>query len=702
MLYSTLPRFFSNNAANTSPNNISCSVVDNNGNIYTSLAGSPVSGYGCIQKTTILGISTIFLQLTSSNTGGNQFPSGLALNSAKNQLYYTVRPSNNIYLITTFSNPSPTLYNTIGYTGTIPSGPIRIINYNTSGDLFISAENSPYNVSKYVKSTNTFSVSFDLDSFGSGSYGIALDTNNTYMYIGLVDGRILKGTMQSGAVSLFITLPFTEPVYGLLFISNNLLLANYTTGTPAGSGYIINISTLETTLFYNSTNLSQIVRGSPGLGSIPPFLYAVSSNNFMYNLTYANYKTPNGTFITDIFAPYTGGQKASLTNYTYWSPTSNAYLDINNLFDPYDSSGSGPLTKYTVNNGNYPPNTDLNIIFKQKGGVPIIQPITTWCYKTATITWTNTDTPDYYILNQIGNPNDTYNNITTLSYSTTNLINGTSYTFTVTAVYSGGIQKTSSPLNYSQPATSTYFTGYNSSTNNGSNTTLTFTTNGTLIYNCPTVINNASALLVGGGGGGGGGYSASSPVPSAGSGGGGGGGEAYIVSPITISTTISVIIGNGGTAGAFGANGGPGTLSSIVTGTSTYSANPGQGGIKGNNGSAGGAGGGSNTTAGGNGGNGGNGVATGDNGQNSAYYNSTFLQYSGGGGGGVAYLPFGGSGGDGVGGGGGGTGTGSQTIDGSPGVSYGGGGGGQGAMPNTSGGAGGAGRQGIVIFTIPN
>ena len=371
-------------------------------------------------------------------------------------------------------------------------------------------------------------------------------------------------------------------------------------------------------------------------------------------------------------------------------------------------------TFYVESVGNSVSSVQSNTLTVKLYSTPVIQSITIVCYKTATISWTNVDNADvmYYMFSQIGTPTITNLNIGNyLSYATTNLINGNSYTFSITAVYPGGILKTATSGSYSQPATSTYFTGSGYTPfDDETNTTFTFVNNGDLTYNCPTAINNVPVLVVGGGGGGGGGsYVYSMSIPTNLNGGGGGGGGEVISTTITIPNgslyvtigTNVIIDGKGGTGGSSGpgTNGNPGILSQI-TGTVNISADPGFGGSisysSGGAGGAGGDGGGSVSTEGGDGGHG-----NVQNGFPSSYWSSTTLLYSGGGGGGNDAFT-GGLGGNGAGGIGGGN----NIIDGQAGQAYGSGGGGGGGSDLASiialAGNGGAGRQGIVIFTIPN
>ena len=56
------------NSSSISQTYFSCSVVDTNGNIYTSLQNTTVANYGAIQKTDLFGNTTLFLQLNIVNT----------------------------------------------------------------------------------------------------------------------------------------------------------------------------------------------------------------------------------------------------------------------------------------------------------------------------------------------------------------------------------------------------------------------------------------------------------------------------------------------------------------------------------------------------------------------------------------------------------------------------------------------------------
>jgi hypothetical protein len=316
-----------------------------------------------------------------------------------------------------------------------------------------------------------------------------------------------------------------------------------------------------------------------------------------------------------------------------------------------------------------------------------------YCYKTATISWTNVDEiyVDHYELYQNGS---LIQNPAISPQSVTNLTNGVTYTFSVTAVYPGSIKKTSSDYFSLQPATSTYFSGSGyTSSDTSINATLTFTQPGSLTYNCPTEINNVQIFVIGGGGGGGGGLGGNGSAGSARGGGGGGGGEIIYLTSQTINNTPGLIlitnIGSGGAGGAPSTNGADGTGSFFTFGIS-YLATFGNGGNGGNNFNAGGAGGGAGPNAGGDGGD------QEISGDNSSYYNTNSFIYGGGGGGGNDNA-LGGGGGNGQGGN-----TPITTNTGQPGVVYGGGGGGGGSIFSGDQFAGGRGKQGAVIFIIPN
>jgi hypothetical protein len=692
------PILVSNNIYSST--NYSCSVIDANENIYTSMSINSDPNYGAIQKTDTLGITTLFLQLNSGNTPMStstpNYPTGMCFDSTRSTLYYLVYRNGYIYKITDFTTANPTRVNTT-VTGPNSFAPFRIIINKLNPNMFyisnLTAYNGSYYVFSYTNNTTTgvyntvFNLSFPT-LYGS-SYGLVQDFTGLNFYIGISNGRILKGSGTS--VSLWLTLPQSAPVVGLIFNTKYTLFAN----TDNGYGYLINIDPTTGAgtyqLYYNNT---AAILGGLGLNQSSIYLYGISSTqlwkinsilptgyNFFYNSVERDF--------AEIFDQSNPG--SIMTNYK-----SAAYgnLDLGQIF----TLGNSLIPTNYTNSAN----VDLGNIFKQKGIPVITTPI--YCYKQAIISWTNTDVPNYYILYrdnvQIQNPAIT-------PYTDLNLTNGVTYIYTVTAVYSDRLA-TSVPFSSNQPATVTYFnyTGGKTSTPNGLYSNIYLTSSGTLTYSCPTQITGINVVVVGGGGGGGAGDEGFTNPNSRYGGGGGGGGEIKIVSPITIntSTTISAIIGSGGAGGYTS----PGTGGSGLSTTFTYNnvsttSTFGTGGLKGslyyvNNF---GVGGGTTTATSFFGGNGGNGQKTGGiTGGNSDYFNSTGVRYGGGGGGsGFTAIFQGGGGGNGSGGQGGYYEL--SLYDGQPGQAYGGGGGG-GCQADYIYGAGGAGANGVVVLTVLN
>jgi hypothetical protein len=313
---------------------------------------------------------------------------------------------------------------------------------------------------------------------------------------------------------------------------------------------------------------------------------------------------------------------------------------------------------------------------------PTISP-STCCYKEATIYWSNTDTPLYYLfsLSSTTGTGTLINVIVNNNfYLCLGLTNGALYTINVTAVYPGSVNKIATPVSYTQPTTSTYFTiiGTCSISSTSSDTTLEFnevtpkntSSSASLTLNCNTSSAiNSTATLVAGGGAGGSGLGTDISFSILTGGGGGGGGTVILNQPfaITYGPTISITIGGGGGAAASAGTSGSNGKNTIVD---SFTATGGQGG-GGGAAPASGAGG---TGGSGGGAGGAGGIGNGALGSAGAAINDT-----GGGGGGSS-----GSG---------------NNIGGSCSTYGGGGGGGSGFNVGFIGGDGG---QGIVIFTIPN
>ena len=314
----------------------------------------------------------------------------------------------------------------------------------------------------------------------------------------------------------------------------------------------------------------------------------------------------------------------------------------------------------------------------------------TYCYKQATLSWTNSDpTVTGYDVYLNGTLNDS--NVLSSPYTYTGLVNGTTPVLGVLSKNSFGVSAVST-LNALLPSTQTYFR-LNGPANEftekirGSDYIITFTAGpGTVLYSTACLVNvNCTLTLVGGGGGGAAGNNNNA--------GGGGAGAQVVIQPSIVfhpSYAANVIsVGGGGAGGTYGFDGAPGSLSQVDL-NGTYTALGGGGGESAS--AAGGAG------LGGNGGNGaiisGNDGGTGFNGTNG---------YSGGGGGGAYPLGSVGSGGvcglNGTGGAGGSAINTSYSPNGVSATTTGSGGGGG----NQFGGDfGGNGFRGIVIFTIPN
>ena len=110
--------------------------------------------------------------------------------------------------------------------------------------------------------------------------------------------------------------------------------------------------------------------------------------------------------------------------------------------------------------------------------------------------------------------------------------------------------------------------------------TVTFSTPGTFIWNCPPGVTSVSVAVQGGGGGGGGGG-----ATSGGRGGGGGGGACAFSNEVAVvaGTDYTVTVGAGGAAGAAtsGTGGTGGTSSFSGTGITTLTATGGSGGALG-------------------------------------------------------------------------------------------------------------------------
>jgi hypothetical protein len=655
--------------------------------------------------------------------------------------YYTIyqdglpiaTPTSSPYLVTTLPDcTSYSYYITTTYT----NGDVSIPSNTATTDIFPCAvQNLAITNLKDTCLTLTWSnpssicsiLSYDLYQVGTGIiYTVAagvgpysytqtgLSPSTSYSFYVVSNGSInaaqsatVSATTNSNAPTLVSVvtsscssgtiLTWTDPVNTCLTLAgtniyNNSILifgtvAGVTTYTILGASLTCGSNSFYVRAVFSDASLSQLSNTiTTTLAPCPPTIALDSTTSTTATISWPS---PSSRCIINSYNLYIDG---SLSN--------------TGITSPYTKTGLTTGQTYTFNVtsvGNSVVSAFSNNLTVVPYSTPVFQSETNICYKTATISWTNVDIPDYYLFNQIGTPSVTnYNNGLSTSYISNNLVNGNSYTFSVTAVYPGGIQKTVTSSSYLQPVTISYFTigGLYNYTDSGGITTISFDqstsintqSSATIRLNCSSSTVTASTVtLVAGGGGGGAGFYFS---PSLFIGGGGGGGGSVLFNQlITITTAvISILIGGGGGGGNTGNNGSIGQSTSV----DSLTANGGGGGKFGGGSPAGGGG-----TAGVNAGAGGNG---GSPGNGSSGSNGGYSPYSGGGGGGggasgynggaAALNNIGGSGGGSSGSSGSGTGNGGDCS------TYGGGGGGGAAeiIPYN----GGDGGQGIVVFTIPN
>ncbi len=343
----------------------SCSVVDANGNIYTSLKNSAGSGnYGGIQKTDTSGNVSIFLQLNATNAPGIglQYPTGMCFNASGDILYYLVYSNNNIYEIIDLTNPNPIQVNLTD--NLKPNGTFRIINSLSPNIFYISSTLSAlnndniniYSIRTYNSTTQLYRVIFDLSSpiFYGSNYGIAQDPTGANLYIGLSAGQILKGEFITQTLTPFLILPQASRVIGLIFTAINTLFAN----TENGYGYKIFIdpdtnNLLSYELYYNTTTTTII--GGLGRNTFSTFLYGISSNQLwkIYTKKPTGYKFLYNSVQSDFADAFNTNSPGTVT--TNYISAGYGNLDLGQIFTPGNSS--------VVTNYLYSTNIDLGSIF---------------------------------------------------------------------------------------------------------------------------------------------------------------------------------------------------------------------------------------------------------------------------------------------------------------------------------------------------
>ena len=445
-----------------------------------------------------------------------------------------------------------------------------------------------------------------------------------------------------------------------------------------------------TAIFSDSTESIKSNTVSVSLKPCPPVLSSSNLTSNSVDITWSNptttcnitsYQIYQGNSLLDTVAaglgPYlkavTGLQP--LTTYTFF-----AY----SLGTPNKSDKSTTISVTTL--AHLPPTAPTNLSL-------------TFCYKQATLSWTNTDpTITGYNLYLDNNATPVAIGVLTTSYLYTNLINGTQYDFKVSATNALSEESAKSSLTSTTPSTQSYFTLVNESSYEvtGPSYIVYFSAVGSLTYNttCSSVnVTNCSITIVGGGGGGAGGK------PDTNSGGGGAGGQVLVQSSITfLPSDIATVntIGSGGNGGLYNSSGNPGGTTTVTINASTY------------------------TAAGGGGGNvhGGGGTGLGTSGGGGAFYNSgnggdgttggtSLISIYGGAGGGGSYpttpnLGSSGESGAHESGGAGGKKNALPSADGVSATTPGCGGGGGVSFDPYIKGDGGNGFQGIVKFVIPN
>lgn len=367
----------STNVVNNSGSTNSSSVYYN-GNIYTSMIKSNITGNGYIQKTDASGVSSIYLQFNNgkdpnypttnyvpSNYNSPQYPTGLVLDTAGN-LYFLVYGDNNIYKISNLSNPyGYTQFNRSDASGaSVISAPFDMTIDPNTNFMYVTATNPPF----YIEKIDTSGTTSALPNYTAGvvSYGICCDLSSN-LYIGYANSTIGKYDLKVNTfTSNFITLPSgAGTIYGLTYAryANSLIAVCGDTGNVYG----IPLSVL--------TYTPLIIPNSGILGSFTnrgyDTIYGATASNiisytFNTTFTFTNLLLPNTTNTLTIYNQSASSSGTSFNVNAVTTPSNNPTtkflfggLDLSNIFQPLSlGSKSNITTNYTVTGYG-----DLNNIF---------------------------------------------------------------------------------------------------------------------------------------------------------------------------------------------------------------------------------------------------------------------------------------------------------------------------------------------------
>ncbi len=383
----------------------------------------------------------------------------------------------------------------------------------------------------YINGSAVYTYDFtSIDFTAAQGFAVGLATDGGYELDGKMDQvKIWNGALSASDISK------SKTAYAAGGISSGTLAAHYDFNEGSGStindrsGNGLNLSlTIGSSAFTGTPNIPQTT-------SAVPTTVAGTAGNAQVALTWA--------------APtFNGG--ASITGYTVTSsPSVNApagCTNTANLSCTYSGLANGTAYTFTVVAINSKGNSAASAASSS------VTPVTTPGAPTSlsgtvgnsqvTLSWTaptstgGSAITDYLVQYSTDGSNFTTfadGVSTTTSATVTGLVNGTAYTFKVSAVNAvgTGTGATVSPTPFS--------TCSPSSSASGGFTTVTFTSTTTCVWTAPTGVTSIRTLLVGGGGGGG--------THVAGGGGGGGVVDATSTS-VTPGNSYTISVGAGGSA----------------------------------------------------------------------------------------------------------------------------------------------------------